>query len=219
MKVYSNNRTGEKTLDRMIITIKVPGDEKFGVIVCFEKPTRYNVPYPYDHEFCEGHIQFEDLSEIEMMIGALQKLQEVAATNIGKFVIEDEKLQKYQFKYKNEFEKKLIKQIAYRTFKKEWSERMYTYSRGRGKRSIMLIECTKAEEIQLRIEYEFYKDLWKEEAEFLFNVFIQKHRIFDPEGSCKKDHYRMKEQDLKRMSMMEMLLQDKTMTKMLEARE
>ena len=96
---------------------------------------------------------------------------------------------------------------------------MYTYSRGRGKRSIMLIECTKAEEIQLRIEYEFYKDLWKEEAEFLFNVFIQKHRIFDPEGSCKKNHYRMKEQDLKRMSMMEMLLQDKTMTKMLEARE
>jgi hypothetical protein len=29
----------------------------------------------------------------------------------------------------------------------------------------------------------------------------------------------LKEQDLKRMSMMEMLLQDKTMTKMLEARE
>lgn len=28
MKVYSNNRTGEKTLDRMRITIKVPGDEK-----------------------------------------------------------------------------------------------------------------------------------------------------------------------------------------------
>lgn len=95
MKVYSNNRIGERTLDRMRITIKVPGDEKVGVIARFEKPTRYNVPYPYDHEFCEGHIQFEDLSEIEMMIGALQKLQEVAATNIGKFVIEDEKLQKY----------------------------------------------------------------------------------------------------------------------------
>lgn len=30
-----------------------------------------------------------------MMIGALQKLQEVAATNICKFAIEDEKLQKY----------------------------------------------------------------------------------------------------------------------------
>ena len=220
MKVYSNNRTGERTLDRMRITIKVPGDEKFGVIARFEKPTRYNVPYPYDHEFCEGHIQFEDLSEIEMMIGALQKLQELMEKyEIDENDLSDDKKEKYQFKYKNEFEKKLIKQIAYRTFKKEWSERMYTYSRGRGKRSIMLIECTKAEEIQLRIEYEFYKDLWKEEAEFLFNVFIQKHRIFDPEGSCKKDHYRMKEQDLKRMSMMEMLLQDKTMTKMLEARE
>lgn len=151
---------------------------------------------------------------------AQRKLQELMEKyEIDENDLSDDKKEKYQFKYKNEFEKKLIKQIAYRTFKKEWSERMYTYSRGRGKRSIMLIECTKAEEIQLRIEYEFYKDLWKEEAEFLFNVFIQKHRIFDPEGSCKKDYYRMKEQDLKRMSMMEMLLQDKTMTKMLEARE
>ena len=151
---------------------------------------------------------------------AQRKLQELMEKyEIDENDLSDDKKEKYQFKYKNEFEKKLIKQIAYRTVKKEWSERMYTYSRGRGKRSIMLIECTKAEEIQLRIEYEFYKDLWKEEAEFLFNVFIQKHRIFDPEGSCKKDHYRMKEQDLKRMSMMEMLLQDKTMTKMLEARE
>lgn len=126
---------------------------------------------------------------------AQRKLQELMEKyEIDENDLSDDKKEKYQFKYKNEFEKKLIKQIAYRTFKKEWSERMYTYSRGRGKRSIMLIECTKAEEIQLRIEYEFYKDLWKEEAEFLFNVFIQKHRIFDPEGSCKKDHYRMKEQ-------------------------
>lgn len=151
---------------------------------------------------------------------AQRKLQELMEKyEIDENDLSDDKKEKYQFKYKNEFEKKLIKQIAYRTFKKEWSERMYTYSKGREKKSIMLIECTKAEEIQLKIEYEFYKDLWKEEAEFLFNVFIQKHRIFDPKGSCKKDHYRMKEQDLKRMSMMEMLLQDKTMTKMLEARE
>lgn len=118
---------------------------------------------------------------------AQRKLQELMEKyEIDENDLSDDKKEKYQFKYKNEFEKKLIKQIAYRTFKKEWSERMYTYSRGRGKRSIMLIECTKAEEIQLRIEYEFYKDLWKEEAEFLFNVFIQKHWIFDPEGSCKK---------------------------------
>mgnify|MGYP006951022856 FL=1 len=107
---------------------------------------------------------------------AQRKLQELMEKyEIDENDLSDDKKEKYQFKYKNEFEKKLIKQIAYRTFKKEWSERMYTYSRGRGKRSIMLIECTKAEEIQLRIEYEFYKDLWKEEAEFLFNVFIQKH--------------------------------------------
>ena len=102
MRIYSNDKRGQNTLDRMKITISMPGNEKFGVIARFEKPTRYNVQYPYDHEFCEGHIQFEDLSEIEMMIGALQKLQEVAATNIGKFVIEDEKLQKYLKNLKSE---------------------------------------------------------------------------------------------------------------------
>ena len=90
---------------------------------------------------------------------AQRKLQELMEKyEIDENDLSDDKKEKYQFKYKNEFEKKLIKQIAYRTFKKEWSERMYTYSRGRGKRSIMLIECTKAEEIQLRIEYEFYKE-------------------------------------------------------------
>ena len=118
---------------------------------------------------------------------AQRKLQELMEKyEIDENDLSDDKKEKYQFKYKNEFEKKLIKQIAYRTFKKEWSERMYTYSRGRGKRSIMLIECTKAEEIQLRIEYEFYKDLWKEEAEFLFNVFIQKHRILILRVAVKK---------------------------------
>lgn len=90
MKVYSNNRTGERTLDRMRITIKVPGDEKFGVISHFEKPTVYNAPYPYDHEFCEAQIDFEDSYEIEMMIGALRKLHEAVVASAGKFVISSE---------------------------------------------------------------------------------------------------------------------------------
>ena len=130
----------------------------------------------------------------------------------------DEKKENFEFKYKNKFEKQLILQIANKTFGDEWFNRIYTYSSGIGKRSIILIECTKFEETQIRIEYEFYKELWKEEVEFLFKVFIQKHNIFDLNGSSKNNtsEHKYSEKELKRMAMMEMLLQDKTMTKMLE---
>lgn len=132
--------------------------------------------------------------------------------------LSDEKKENFKFKYKNKFEKQLILQIANKTFGDEWFNRIYTYSSGIGKRSIILIECTKFEETQIRIEYEFYKELWKEEVEFLFKVFIQKHNIFDPNGSSKDDttEHKYSEKELRRMAMMEMLLQDKTMMKMLE---
>ena len=39
MRIYSNNRRGENTLDRMKITIRVPGNEKFGIITHFERPS------------------------------------------------------------------------------------------------------------------------------------------------------------------------------------
>ena len=63
------------------------------------------------------------------------------------------------------------------------------------------------EETQIRIEYEFYKELWKEEVEFLFKVFIQKHNIFDLNGSSKNNtaEHKYSEKELKRMAMMEML--------------
>ena len=89
MRIYSNNRRGENTLDRMKITIRVPGNEKFGIITHFERPSVHNAPYTYDHEFSEAQIDFEDSFEIEMMIRALQKLQEAVVTNVGKFVIEE----------------------------------------------------------------------------------------------------------------------------------
>ena len=132
--------------------------------------------------------------------------------------LSDEKKENFEFKYKNKFEKQLILQIANKTFGDEWFNRIYNYSSGIGKRSIILIECTKFEETQIRIEYEFYKELWKEEVEFLFKVFIQKHNIFDLNGSSKNNtsEHKYSEKELKRMAMMEMLLQDKTMTKMLE---
>ncbi|MEI3511645.1 MAG: hypothetical protein V8Q41_00650 [Anaerostipes hadrus] len=65
----------------------------------------------------------------------------------------------------------------------------------------------------------FTKIYGKKKQNFYLTFLFKNIGFLILKGSCKKNHYRMKEQDLKRMSMMEMLLQDKTMTKMLAARE
>lgn len=80
MRIYSNDKRGQNTLDRMKITISMPGNEKFGIISRFEKPTVYNALYPYDYEFCEALIDF----------GALRKLHEAVVASAGKFVISSE---------------------------------------------------------------------------------------------------------------------------------
>ena len=71
---------------------------------------------------------------------AQRKLEELMRKyGIEEADLSDEKKEGFKFKYKNKFEKKLILQIAYKTFGDKWYDRIYTYSRGIGKRSIILI--------------------------------------------------------------------------------
>ena len=87
MRIYSNNRRGENTLDRMKITIRVPGNEKFGIITHFERPSVHNAPYTYDHEFSEAQIDFDDQS--------ITKTTRGSSNECWKICNRREKLQKY----------------------------------------------------------------------------------------------------------------------------
>lgn len=138
---------------------------------------------------------------------------------IDKLEFEEDKLEEFEFKYSNPQEEQLIRQLFFKMFGKEWRSKSYTYRYGKGSKSIRGIECTKAEGIQLQIEYEFYKQLWQEEMKLFWNAFIQKHHIFSirPEDMGSSEPItpeRMAE--IMRMSQMMDAMQNKTIQPLLE---
>lgn len=151
-------------------------------------------------------------------IDLLKKLKNLAEQGVGgeketaqkklkqlmkKYNVEEEELsddteEKYEFTFHGEFEKRLLLQVGYKILGKKIKKKMYEYKKGAGKRTTRIIECTKAEALQIRIEHEFYCDLWKEEQDFFFECFIQKHRIFaeDNEEKTGKNRKMTREEEV-----------------------
>ena len=81
---------------------------------------------------------------------------------------------------------------------------MYHYRSGKGKKTIQGVQCTKAQAIQIGIEYEFYCETWKEEHDFFFKCFVQKHKIFPTKEEMiirPQDDVEMSDEDAMRMQM------------------
>lgn len=96
--------------------------------------------------------------------GAERKLKQLMAKyGVDQLELEGDQVSRYEIKYRGEFEKRLLSQIIYRA--RNDKEGQYHRRYGQGSRSILIVECTKAQEIQIRIEFEFYRDLLKEEQE------------------------------------------------------
>ena len=132
--------------------------------------------------------------------------------------LSEDKLMDFEFKYKGEWERKLLRQIFYRMFGADFRNKTYVYRYGQGSRSIYGINCTQAEGLQLQIEFDFYKGLYEEELELFRDAFIQKHRIFDPNGGSDEKEYTKEEiQRILRMQQMMSGMQDKSLNPLLEA--
>ena len=133
----------------------------------------------------------------------------VSDGNLAGEVLED-----HEFKYRNQYEKKLLKQIFYKV-NHERDTLIYTH--GKGMRSILIFRATKAEAMQAEIEYEFYRELWKEEQDFLMDCFIQKHRLFRLDPDAPK--HALDEETFTRMRHMMKAMNDKQLQGMLENKE
>ena len=118
--------------------------------------------------------------------------------------LSDEALEDHEYKYRDQNEKKHERDVL-------------IYSQGRGMHSILIFRATKAEAIQAGIEYEFYRQLWKEEQDFLMECFIQKHRLFrlDPDAPTQD----LDEETSKRMWQMMQAMEDKQLQRMIESKE
>lgn len=89
--------------------------------------------------------------------------------------LDDEIIETYYFKYKTREERQLIMQVLAHTNIID-KRLVYEYRNQRGK---IWVDCTKAESVQIGIEYDFFRAAWKEELDFFLSAFIQKHRIVD----------------------------------------
>lgn len=152
--------------------------------------------------------------------GAQKKLQQLMKKyNIEESDLSDDKLEDHEWKYHNDFELRLLKQTIYKVMGKDGLNQMYHYRSGKGKKTIQGVQCTKAQAIQIGIEYEFYCETWKEEHDFFFKCFVQKHKIFPTKEEMiirPQDDAEMSDEDAMRMQMAMSAMKDKSMTQRIE---
>lgn len=150
--------------------------------------------------------------------GAQRKLEELMEKyHVGEADLSDDIPEDFEFKYHNNFEKKLLNQTFYKVIGKDFLEQMFYYKCGEGSRSIIGIRCTRQQGIQIAIEYDFYRQLWEEEQEFFFVCFIQKHNIFatNPEDRLNKESNQMSIEEMTRMATAMRAMKDKAIVKRL----
>lgn len=153
--------------------------------------------------------------------GAQRKLEQLMEKyRIKESDLDDESQKDFEFKFHNDLEKRLLDQIMYKVIGKDFLYNQYHYVRGKGAKTTSGIRCTKAQGIQIGIEYEFYLDLWKEEQEFFFQCFVQKHKLFQTSKEKKLEGSQdYSKEEWMRMQAAMNTMQDKSIIQRLEGGE
>lgn len=93
--------------------------------------------------------------------------------------LEEDEAEYFLFSYKGRHEIKLLKQCMYKVLGA--SEKIISY-RTRGTRQKIGIYCTKAQRIEIELEFEFYRNVFYEELSTFMDAFIQAQQIFPPDA-------------------------------------
>ena len=147
---------------------------------------------------------------------AQKKLQKMLEDN-GITSLEELETEKYEytlFSYRGKHEIKLLKQCIYKVLTAAGDR---TYYRSRGTRQKIGIYCTKAQKIEIELEFEFYRNVFYEELTTFMDAFIQAQQIFPPDaphGSWDK----FNERDMK-IALMAGGIDKRTRATMLEERQ
>lgn len=128
--------------------------------------------------------------------------------------LEKEEAEYFLFSYKGRHEIKLLKQCIYKVL--GYSDNT-EYYRTRGTRQKIGIYCTKAQRIEIELEFEFYRNVFYEELSVFMDAFIQAQKIFPPDaphGSFDE----FNERDMK-IALMAGGIDKRTRAEMIEERE
>lgn len=89
--------------------------------------------------------------------------------------LEKDEVEYFLFSYKGKHEIKLLKQCMYKVL--GYSDHTKYYRTG-GTRQKIGIYCTKAQRIEIELEFEFYRNVFYEELQSFMSAFIQAQSIF-----------------------------------------
>lgn len=149
---------------------------------------------------------------------AQKKLQKMLEDNniVSLEELEEDKVEYFLFSYNGKHEIPLLKQCVYKVLGAKADR---TYYRSRGYRQKIGLYCTKAQKIEIELEFDFYKSVFYEELNTFMIAFIQKQGIFPPDApKSDKDLEDLDERDLAIMVMAEGI-KKRSRAKMIENKE
>lgn len=93
--------------------------------------------------------------------------------------LQSEKCEYTLFPYNGRYERKLLKQCIYKVLTAAGDR---TYYHTRGTRQKLGIYCTKAQRMEIKLEFEFYRNIFYEELDIFMDAFINAQGIFPPDA-------------------------------------
>lgn len=93
--------------------------------------------------------------------------------------LEDAGVRLYWIRYKTEYERKLLYQLAYKYTGSGHAHGCVGTYTGRSRKKVG-INCTPAQYIEIEADFEFYRAALAEEMELFYTAFINKNGLFPP---------------------------------------
>ena len=140
--------------------------------------------------------------------GEREAAQEVLSRQMQKYSITESDLQDEQkklnwFSYKTDSESRLLAQIIYMIM---GVCNTYTRKTNNRRERIIGVECTTTQQLEIDINYEFFKQAMNNELKIFYNAFVQKNNLFPPPELASKNNDKSdlsKEEQMKMFFMMQ----------------
>ncbi|MCD7955898.1 MAG: hypothetical protein LUG93_09160 [Lachnospiraceae bacterium] len=151
---------------------------------------------------------------------AKKKLEKMLAENGISSIeeLDEEKKEYFLFSYNGKHEIKLLKQCVYKVLGA--GDEIIAYH-SKGTKQKIGYYCTKAQKIEIDLEFDFYRKAFYEELETFMEAFIQKQQIFPPDAPL-MDTEKLTEEELRRYEKiveMKGAIERKTRVRMVEKKD
>ena len=121
--------------------------------------------------------------------------------------LQDDALDEHRFVSHNTRERSLLVQVIYKVT--DGARHVYSYRKGQGSKNTICCKCTKAEAVQIGIEFDFYRELWQQELDLFYKAFIYKHEIFSSQHT-NGESPKLSDEEIARIALMMHTMSDRS---------